>query len=92
MFALNVYHGSRERTFDNSLGKWLQMGAATVVSSLAVRALEIIAQHAEDSLALGLPPVPFAGAAGHAEEEAPPRLLQQSSEARGEAAATSECA
>ena len=39
-----------------------QVGAVEVVSSLAVRALEIVAQQSEDSLALGLPPAIFAGA------------------------------
>ncbi len=39
-----------------------QVGAVEVVSSLAVRALEVVAQHSEDSLALGLPPAIFAGA------------------------------
>ena len=41
-----------------------------VVSSLAVRALEIVAQQSEDSLALGLPPAIFAGAAAGPPDEA----------------------
>ena len=33
-----------------------------VVSSLAVRALEVVAKQSEDPLAMGLLPAPFAGA------------------------------
>ncbi len=53
----------------------VQVGAVEVVSSLAVRALEIVAQQSEDSLALGLPPAIFAGASSGpgSEEAAVPR-------------------
>ena len=62
-----------------------------VVSSLAVRALEIVAQHSEDSLSLGLPPAPFAGSvAGPPGLEA--AMPQRDHRDDGAEAHSSECA
>ena len=64
-----------------------------VVSSLAVRALEIVAQQSEDSLALGLPPAIFAGASdaeAGSEETAASRMSDRG--AGGSRAQSPECA